>query len=422
MSRIPPLIFLLAVSWTVPVLAQPAPLEVDASREAAKQLEDVRRKIQHEQERLDDLRAREREIRASLEKIKRERDAAVQQRQELATSIAGLEQREKELEEGVAAAQEKIAKLQEGLGRRIVAIYKTHRRTSALDYLLESTSTTDLLKRARYLEAVARFDREYLTKLTEAVKAWSEDRDRLVQVKAEQEQRIESLRNLEKTLEAQRVRHAELLREERAKADEREKALEKLKASAARLEEVVAAVTGSESVPSEVKIVAAIARGGPKALDPKTGEPEVVVPFTGRGLKHVKGTLAFPVDGKVIQRFGKQQHDEFADILFVKGLEVIAPVATKVRAVAGGKVIFDRALPGYGNVLILDHGERYYTLYGRIAKSLVAMGDTVEAQQSIAEVGEPDHKGRNFYFELRIKGKATDPSSYFKQLPVTIQG
>ena len=87
---------------------------------------------------------------------------------------------------------------------------------------------------------------------------------------------------------------------------------------------------------------------------------------------------------------------------------------SKARAVAKGKVVLKRKLPGFGNVLILDHGKRYYTLYGKLKESLKSVGDQVEVGEELAILGHVDHKGSNFYFELRIGGKAINPIKYFK--------
>ena len=70
-------------------------------------------------------------------------------------------------------------------------------------------------------------------------------------------------------------------------------------------------------------------------------------------------------------------------------------------------------MPGYGVVVIVDHGRRYYSLYGRLAVSLPQINDVLEKGGKIGSVGKPDQRGRNFYFEIRKGGKAIDPSKFF---------
>ena len=140
--------------------------------------------------------------------------------------------------------------------------------------------------------------------------------------------------------------------------------------------------------------------------------------YDGRGLQSLHGKLVFPVQGKIIQHFGRQKHEEFSDFLFVKGLEVLASVGGVVRSVAVGNVVFREELPGFGKVVILDHGQRYYTLYGRLGAFGCQVGDQLELGGIVGILGEPDSRGRNFYFELRFQGKAIDPLEFFtKPLP-----
>ena len=81
-----------------------------------------------------------------------------------------------------------------------------------------------------------------------------------------------------------------------------------------------------------------------------------------------------------------------------------------------GKVMHVGRMPGYGTIIILDHGQRYYSLYGRLGKTLVGKGHVVEKGEIIAQTGEMDAKSRNFYFEIRRNGSPVNPQDYFKRL------
>jgi septal ring factor EnvC (AmiA/AmiB activator) len=74
-------------------------------------------------------------------------------------------------------------------------------------------------------------------------------------------------------------------------------------------------------------------------------------------------------------------------------------------------------VPEYGNVVIVNHGKRFYTLYGRLNEIVPLVGDIVEGGDVLARTGKKDRWGRNFYFELRYKGKAIDPWRYFANSP-----
>ncbi len=144
---------------------------------------------------------------------------------------------------------------------------------------------------------------------------------------------------------------------------------------------------------------------------------EWVLPFAFVPLYEVKGRLPWPVDGRVITRFGFERHPSFRTVVENKGVE-IAPdePEARVRTVHGGKVVYADYFQGYGNLLIVDHGMTYYTLYGHCAEFLAAVGDMVEAGQPVAVAGDTGSlKGECLYFEVRFKTRALDPLQWLKR-------
>jgi septal ring factor EnvC (AmiA/AmiB activator) len=93
------------------------------------------------------------------------------------------------------------------------------------------------------------------------------------------------------------------------------------------------------------------------------------------------------------------------------GVEIAPPKENlAIRSVHAGKVVFADYFKGYGNLLIIDHGMTYYSLYGHCAKFLVQKGDIVKTDQPIAEAGDTGSLvGVSLYFEIRYKTKPLDP-------------
>ena len=374
-------------------------------REMRAELEEIRGKIEKGSLRLSKLNTERGNISKDLTKVEKEREAALKQQKELQKSIARLGEEAEQIKLLVFGARLQMGQQRARMNRRLVAMYKAQRRAPNVDYLFQAESATDLLKRARYLAEIAEHDRLYVNRLIKLVEKGQADRERLENLLQARRIGLTRLKETGERLEKQRLRKAKLLREREAKAKQQEATLRQLQASADKLEKILASVMGEEPV----TVVSVVPKTGPEQTTP----PE----FQGRGLQRLKGKLLFPVSGSLVQRFGKQRHQEFEDILFKKGLEVSARPGAKVKAVAPGRVVFTQELPGYGKVVILDHGKRYYTLYGRIGSSDAEMGQLVGAGEVIAELGEIDSKGRNFYFELRIRGKASNPTPYFSNPP-----
>ena len=144
---------------------------------------------------------------------------------------------------------------------------------------------------------------------------------------------------------------------------------------------------------------------------------EWVLPAAFVPLYERRGQLPWPLEGKVITAFGFERHPDFKTMVMNKGVE-ISPAKDKslILAVHTGKVVYADYFQGYGNLLIVDHGMTYYSLYGHCAEFLVAVGDMVRAGQPVAMVGDTGSlKGECLYFEIRYKTKALDPLQWLKR-------
>jgi murein hydrolase activator len=132
-------------------------------------------------------------------------------------------------------------------------------------------------------------------------------------------------------------------------------------------------------------------------------------------IRSVQGALPWPVEGKIVERFGRQRNPKFATYTVNNGLKIEAVPGTQVRAVFGGTVLFSQWFKGYGNLIILDHGNRVFSLYGNLKQSGVAVGDRIGGGQPIAGVGESeDADSGHLYFEIRHDNRPEDPQKWLR--------
>ena len=130
------------------------------------------------------------------------------------------------------------------------------------------------------------------------------------------------------------------------------------------------------------------------------------IPGVGRFTAR-KGSLAWPVRGELVGRFGQPRAD--GDMAW-QGLLLNAPTGTDVAAVHGGRVVFADWLRGFGHLAIIDHGDGYMTLYGHADQLTKKVDDLVETGETIARAGQSGGAtASGIYFELRHKGQAVDP-------------
>ncbi|HPF71072.1 MAG TPA: peptidoglycan DD-metalloendopeptidase family protein [Candidatus Krumholzibacteria bacterium] len=140
----------------------------------------------------------------------------------------------------------------------------------------------------------------------------------------------------------------------------------------------------------------------------------LAAPATGE-LAANAGRLEWPVQGELLRPFGRSVHPRFKTVTLNNGINIGAPAGTPVAAVAGGTVEFSDRLPGFGQCVILDHGDGYYTLYAHLAQVYVAKGAAVARGQVIAEVGRPGPgEDAQLYFEVRHGRTPLDPADWLR--------
>jgi murein hydrolase activator len=126
-------------------------------------------------------------------------------------------------------------------------------------------------------------------------------------------------------------------------------------------------------------------------------------------LRPFQGALPWPVRGQIVGSYGRQSSSRFGTAIVRNGIEIAANEGQLVRSVHDGVVAYAEPFSGYGNLVIVEHGERAYSLYGYLLSMQVAKGDRVDAQAPLGMSGRDPAGNPSLYFELRVDGKAVDP-------------
>ncbi|MBZ4419633.1 murein hydrolase activator EnvC [Myxococcus sp. RHSTA-1-4] len=265
------------------------------------------------------------------------------------------------------------------LSPRLRTLYRLMRRRP-LEVLLSAEDFAALVWRARALEASMSGDLELLRSVQRVAHL--------------QRQATRELKRLQTSLTAR----VAFLKEQEKLARAQQEALE----------EVVGSLAGE----------AELAKRAVRELEQADAELTRVVndlkelPAT-HGFGALRGKLPRPVKGIVEVGFGKVVNPRFNTVTVQKGLDIRAPAGTPVRAVADGTVVYAGALRGYGNLLILDHGDGFHTLMAHLSTMAPALGATVAAGEVVGEVGDTGSlKGAYLYFEVRRAGQAVDPAPW----------
>ncbi|MFW5439077.1 MAG: murein hydrolase activator EnvC family protein [Methylophilaceae bacterium] len=129
--------------------------------------------------------------------------------------------------------------------------------------------------------------------------------------------------------------------------------------------------------------------------------------YAGKKFSSLKGKLKLPVKGQVMNRFGRKRKDSGVTW---KGLFIRAKEGVSVKSVATGRVVFAEWMRGFGNLVIVDHGSGYMSLYGNNQTILKSVGEEVKGGDAIAAVGNTGgNQSNGLYYELRKKSIPFDP-------------
>ena len=139
------------------------------------------------------------------------------------------------------------------------------------------------------------------------------------------------------------------------------------------------------------------------------------IPVKGAFSKN-KGKMNWPVNGKIVTKFGKYKDPVLLTTLNNSGIDIRADFGKPIRSIYKGQVSFITFMSGYGNTVIIDHGSGYYSVYSHLNEIYIAQGDLVQAGQTIATVGDSGSlAGPKLHFEIYAKQKPVNPVSYLRQ-------
>jgi septal ring factor EnvC (AmiA/AmiB activator) len=257
-------------------------------------------------------------------------------------------------------------------------------RAGELRILAASPSFSELVRRRYLLDRVLERDAAVTREARAAREAQGRAREG-----AEQEAR---------RLAASAAEAGERRAAARRALERRQSLLSAVRGEKALLDRAAAEAAGQERMLSE--FIAALP-------PPRRGEAAY------RGFAGLKGRLPRPVAGPVEVPFGRVVNPRFRTVTVQNGVELQARAGEEVRAVAPGLVVHAGWFKGYGNLVIVDHGEGYHSLVAHLSAMRTAMGEEVEAGALLGAAGDTGSlRGPSLYFEVRERGRPVDPAAW----------
>jgi len=300
--------------------------------------------------------------------------------------LSEIQDKKTEVEKRLKEMESAIDRQKKFLSSRLRTLYKEG-NLSYIKVAFSANDFTDFIQRMRYIEKIAEHDSVMIEDFFKKQKEIEEDR--LVLLKTEGE--IKAVRDMASK------KKEELIGEKKGK----EELLGEIKGKRIVYEKVQLELEDSSH-----QLMALI-----ESLEKKKKGIAVVPPEKGSGdFAERKGILPWPVSGKIVSNFGKTKELRFNTYIFNNGIEIGSSQNVDIKTIYSGDIIFADWFKGYGKLIIADHGNSYYSLYGHLDEIGVGVGERVNAGDVIGKVGDTDSiNGYTLYFEIRQKGKPEDP-------------
>ena len=271
---------------------------------------------------------------------------------------------------------------QQHLGRRLRTIYKEGDLFS-VKVLFSSEDFSDLLRRAKYLDAALEHDRYIFSNYERELGSFYNKKESLLQAK----ERLLSYKNAAITKKKEIVKQKEKKKQFLVKLTKEKKINKRLR---------------DELVQSSKNLNQLISR-----LENK------IIHGEGLDITDKKGRLLPPVKGKLLNKFGRERDKKYNTYIVHNGVSILVRKGSPVRSVFNGKVLYTGVLEGYGNIIIVGHGKNYHSLYGHLDEIISSAGKTVRPGQIIGRSGDSGSTiGESLYFEMRYKGKPIEPTAW----------
>lgn len=385
MSR--PLISILALTFLFFLNAFISADPQDIS-EYQKRLDEIKAQINHLRAKINEEERRESNILSRIDTISFKKSLI---RKEITLASLELNRLNQELSSVKRRIPQLNAKLEEenkSIERTLITLYKFG-KLSTFQFMLQTEDISTFISQNKHLTLLAQHQEKIFSNYLDLLNQLKLAEEEIEEKKKEQINLVNIAKAKKRELDTQERKHKALIMETKQNKKMHLQTLEELKEREQQLQLLIE-----------------------KLIKEKISFPILIIP-----LYEMKGKLPWPIEGQVVTFYGKEVHPQFKTTTMNNGIEISPPKNTMVaKTIHPGKIVYCDHLQGYGNLIIIDHGMNYHSLYGHCSDFLVKKGDLVKTGQPIALVGDTGSlKGLTLYFEIREKTKPRDPLQWLKR-------
>jgi len=382
----------------------PAAFAANKATEAKKDISGIQQKIKNIKQKLSKATEEKNDVTDALKQSETAISIANKELYKIRAKQKQNEARLNDLKKQSLTVNEKLGLQQKQLGKLLHQQYAQGNQ-SYTQLLLQSKKPSDIARNLKYQSYIAKAH----TALIEDMQANLDTIKTLDEKTSAALQKVSSLKKQQeaerKKLEKQKAEKALVLKKLSKEIASQRGQIKKLKRDEKRLSRLV----------NKLAKIAKQNKSKQKTKKKKSSDKTVIANnkqtpdnrYAGKKFSSLKGKLKLPVKGQLVNRFGKKRKDSGVTW---KGLFIRAKEGASVKAVASGRVVFAEWMRGFGNLIIVDHGSGYMSLYGNNQTILKNVGERVKGGDKIAAVGNTGgNQSNGLYYELRKKSIPFDP-------------
>jgi septal ring factor EnvC (AmiA/AmiB activator) len=355
-----------------------------------KRVETLSREIEKGREEVEAFKRKETDVITRLNEVELALNKSRKRAVALKAEIKALEKKIAETTEVSEKLKKQVQTNEEYVAKRLIALYKMN-WLGKFHLLASAESIHEFIQRKNALARILAYDEKIRRDL---VKNQTDLNNVLAQLqahKAEKSTRAAEYKEQIKVMSQERATRTNLLDEIRS-----QKSLE--------LAAISALIQSAEELDQKIKLLSSKI----DSVDPYKNESGL--PFSAH-----KGLLIMPVNGKITSLFGPYKNQKYNVTNFRSGIDIKAEKGDPIRSVFKGKILYSDWFKGYGNMIIIDHGNNYYSIYAHLEETFKSKGDGVDTAEVIATAGDSGSMtGTKLYFEIRHHGNPLDPVKWLK--------
>jgi len=345
-------------------------------------LQDVNQQINQQQNKVNDAKKKEKSILGQIQNIDRNIYSTDKEIRQIDERVTYLDSNIDVTKQDIDQLRESLAQQTEVMGKRLVFAYEEGSKISYLEVLLASTDIQDFLTRYDYLASIVDNDASMIEEIERAKIELDIKQNELESQKNEmknlQEEQLEKKEELKNDKQQKNVILNDVVKERKAY----EAALNELEQASSQLESIIRNIQGGSS-----------------------------------GEQLGTGVYTWPCPGykTITSPFGMRYHPILKTRKLHTGIDIAAPSGASIMAADAGTVIYSGWMDGYGQVIVVDHGNKMSTLYAHQSVLIAAKGASVGKGQVIGKVGTTGFStGPHLHFEVRVNGSTVDPTGYVR--------